>query len=186
MGVRRGAIAFTSALAVVASILVASGPGARANDFGGTNASCPSVCYHYRAHQDYWYDSSLTQEWEDESDWARQENINPTDMSSSKVGGHGLADIAVFRDDYPESWYGATECWDANGSECEHWHVFFNSTWGPYDQQQKRSLACHEFGHTTGLHERPTHGDNASCMETPHWHTHFNDHDTNHINDYYS
>lgn len=109
----------------------------------------------------------------------------------STAMGDALADVEVHHNDYVANWYGFTVCDVSSGNECSQWIVFFNSQPDSappgftYSQQEKRSLACHEFGHTTGLHHYANHVDPSTCMETPHWHTSFNQHGIDHINDSY-
>ena len=50
---------------------------------------------------------------------------------------------------------------------------------------QRRSLGCHEFGHSLGLDHYALHQGDESCMEEVHWYIVYNGHDQYHINNYY-
>lgn len=96
--------------------------------------------------------------WEDAAESSRTGDINGTDLDSTKVGNHGDSDVTAYALQYSGSWYA---------------------------QAERKSLTCHEFGHTAGLGDHDEHQNDPSCIETPHWHNSFNAHDKNHINGYY-
>lgn len=123
--------------------------------------------------------------WEDAAESSRTGDINGTDLDSTKVGNHGDSDVTAYALQYSGSWYGSTTCEDPDGSVCHHWHVRFNKAARQYTQAERKSLTCHEFGHTAGLGDHDEHQNDPSCIETPHWHNSFNAHDKNHINGYY-
>lgn len=133
----------------------------------------------------FWYDNSADGNWQDAGEKARHEDLNPTDIDSSKVGLHENSDVAVYVGQYGTDWYGDTNCISPSGEVCHHWHVRFNEEIHQYEQNERRSTACHEYGHTVGLKHYENHQDNITCMEVPHWHFDYNAHDVHHINSHY-
>jgi hypothetical protein len=163
-------------------------PTALANAFGTPGTSCNvhvEPCYYDASNQRYWYDGSVGNAWRDAGEYARVTEIEGTDMNTSLVSSHSNSDVAVYLYDDPNDLaYGYSDCISASGLTCSHWHENFNTSFA-YTDTKRKSLTCHEFGHTLGLHHYADHQDPQTCMETPHWHLHFNDHDIGHVNAYY-
>lgn len=138
------------------------------------------------AHQAYYHGPQLTDRMASATTWTRTENINPTDMNTSRTDNHDASHVAVFDGQYSDSWAGFAPCdqymW-GNNNICTHWHVFYNMRLESFfsTNERRHHLACQETGHTTGLE----HVDNmSSCLGA--WeYTHFTDHDRRHINGRY-
>jgi hypothetical protein len=178
-----GAAAARGALVVSVLLPVA----AIANSYGTVDPPCSGAeaCFNEGPHQRYWY-SFTHSGWIAAGNEARSTDIAPTDMSTSGVQSHSDSDVAVYLYNDPnDTAYGFARCIDWTNAICKHWHVEFNQGQGPYTQGERDSLACHEFGHTTGLHHYANHQFIETCMETPHWHQNFNSHDVTHINNYF-
>ncbi len=160
---------------------------ALANPFGTAGSSCAHYvpCWYDGTKERYWYDSSLGSQWVDASEYARTHFLNPTDLATTNVAAHADSDVAVYiYNDPNDILYGYSDCISWTGVLCGHWHEYFNSAF-LYKDTKRESLACHEFGHTTGLYHYANHLTNPSCMEVPHFHLDYNAHDLSHINDRY-
>lgn len=128
----------------------------------------------------------MESKWVEAADYSRTAVLDPTAMDTETRNLHDNSDVASYHNHYGTNWYGMTDCIDRDGRICLHWHEKFNADYS-HDLQEKKSLTCHEFGHTTGLNHYAVHQDyDGTCMETPHWHIDFNSHDIGHINDYYA
>lgn len=158
-----------------------------ANPFGTVDPPCSrfEVCFNEGPHQRYWYGFTHSG-WISAANEARTTDIGPTDMSTSGVQSHSDSDVATYLYNDPnDPFFSYVECIDWTNEVCHHWHVNFNQGQGPYTQGERDSLACHEFGHTTGLHHYGSHQFIATCMENVDWHQNFNSHDVTHINNRY-
>lgn len=179
MAGRWTALSLTIALAVVWLAPIAA-----ANNFGGTDGTCPSQCFNEGPHQRYWWSPSFGSDWQTAGNYNRTNNINPTDMSTEVVSSHDDSDVAAYMGNYGNTtWFARALCIDDAGAICHHWHAEFNKDKGPFSADMKKHLTCHEFGHTTGLDHYPN--PSRSCMEDFEVPPIFSDHDVFHINDYF-
>jgi hypothetical protein len=171
---------------------------ARATNFGsicdaGSTTNCVSVAnniYHVL-------------NWEGDQDipgiqashgWARDNQYNPTDLVAYTDGSDSLPDVRVWDEPYgPTTWLARVECPTNNtgtgGSHPNRWCrgqiLRYNSThtgfWGT--EANRRSVACHEIGHTVGLRHTT---DSSSCMYNGSTYPQtLNAHDRAHINGRY-
>ena len=174
----------------VASVVLATVPQAAvANDYGpeGSNYSCSnSWCYPEGAYQRYWYDDdgdgALPPTWVDAMDWTRGVNLDPTEMNTDLKNLHDNSDVASYHKYWDTNWAGLADCIDRDVLVCLHWHLKFNTKDGPYDYLDKLFLACHESGHSAGLHHREQ--SDPSCLTYDWSERVFDSHDEGHINDY--
>jgi len=164
-------------LAVCAGVLVlgtlAPGP-ANANNWA--TGEIPYI--NLGAYQGYYYGSPGTN-YTDATNWTRQENINPTDMYTGSEA-HDYSHVHVQDDHYNATWSGLTTCpVYAGDGKCQHWHVKYDQAGYETDTDtERRTIACHETGHTTGLDHRE-----YGCMESGQFsQVRFTDHDVAHIN----
>lgn len=135
------------------------------------------------AQQVYFY-GNLRNYSADATTWTRNQNIDPTDMYTSRTSDHDSSHVHVMDDFYNATWVGITTCpVYAGNNKCQHWHVRYDlSDWDDWPTYKRRHNACHETGHSTGI----DHTTAASCMNTGAWsELYFTDHDRNHINSAY-
>lgn len=135
------------------------------------------------AQQVYYYDNLKTYS-ADATTWTRNNNIDPTDMYTSKTSDHDVSHVHVIDEFYDATWLGITTCpVYAGGGRCQHWHVRYDLTdWNGWETYKRRHNACHETGHSTGL----DHTTAASCMKSGAMsELYFTDHDRAHINGAY-
>jgi hypothetical protein len=184
----RAVIPFVLLVVVVGGLLQSP---VLANPFGTVNPPCGrlEICWYNGTHQDYWYDSSVGAAWKSAGEYARTTEVDGTVISTGTVSGHNASDVSVYLYSDPNDGVVAyTDCISWTNALCNHWHVNFDTADGPYTDTKRKSNACHEFGHTLGLHHWANHQDAQSCMENvpEHWHLHWNSHDVDHVNTYYS
>lgn len=126
---------------------------------------------------------SLTQAWIDASQYARAHLTIVTDMSASLVTYHD-ADVAMYdQNDGDAGYYGYSQCVTfASSTVCSHWHVVFNQFY-PTNVDKRKSIACHEVGHTVGLKDYNVY---SSCMHDDEFFPlTYSSHDISHINGKY-
>ncbi len=165
---------------------------AGANNYGAEGSDCPGeICYVGPNPQDFWFDDdgdgAVPPVWEDSIRFIANNKIDETDINIGYVNLHNNADVAVHHKSWPDAnWQGKGFCQTAQGNNrCTHWHLLINTSELPfaYTEDFRRGFACHEGGHTSGLH----HADPSreTCMETdtslPL--SHYDGHDRGHIND---
>lgn len=126
--------------------------------------------------------------------WARDNQYNPTDLVAYTDASDSLPDVRVWDEPYGNTgWLGIVECPTNNtgtgGSHPNRWCrgqiLRYNASYaGSLDTEgERRSVACHEIGHTVGLRHTAVAD---SCMSNgvlfP---TALNAHDISHINSQY-
>lgn len=124
--------------------------------------------------------------WTQAVDWHRTNNVDPTDLDSSRVSAHSNSDHVVQAGQYffPGNIIAMAVCVDPSGQECLHWHLQMDTSKGPFDRNMKRAMVCHEDGHAVGLR----HIGAAGCVtpiitaDNRYW----SSHDIAHINAYYA
>lgn len=126
-------------------------------------------------------------------------SYNTSSLTITEKSGHPYDLDVWYEVDTLPGYYGLTSCEGGNGTHfCTHWHVTFNPDNG--DQlidNELRSLACHETGHTVGLMhpEINSHGYSIAdarfaCMRTAGnmnpWDIYLGQHNVSHIDNFYS
>ena len=160
---------------------------ASADPYGGDAGVCSteSTCWNESWFQRWWYDAGVPGKWVDAANWDRRNNVDPTHMDTALRDLHENSDVSMYHEKYGAPWSGLTPCIDDGAGEiCHHWHVMINDDFD-YAYSEKQSLACHEFGHSAGLWHLDSHAQNGTCMENPHWHLYYSDHNINHVNTYF-
>jgi hypothetical protein len=162
------AFVFTMLLAMVSPVY--------ANNFGPYFADNGS-------HSRY-YDAGFTAGARAATDWSINYSYQPTDMNwyYTTTDIHGSNDTWYTVDPLPGSIIGLTDCRALQDpDECEHFHVTYDEPWwiGAGDVA-RRSLACHENGHTVGLQHGP-----YGCMPSSPTSQYLGAHNANHINSRY-
>jgi hypothetical protein len=127
-------------------------------------------------------------EWQPELDratWTIEYSYQPTDMNwyYTTTGIHTSNDIWYTVDPVADPYIGLTTCRALMDiDECEHWHVVYDEPWWiDASDVSRRSLACHETGHTVGL----KHGSYGCLEEGQTWNQYLGAHNTSHINSRY-
>jgi len=162
-------------------------PTSQANLYGAEQANCVAgnaSCYPQQV-QGYFYGNGFTaQNWQDAATYTYTNNINPSDGHGYEETDWQQSDGVAYAQDYGQTgWAGQTWCTDPGpGDVCHHWVVQINKYGGPFDQDYREHIVCHEFGHTMGLRHYPN-GTSASCMRDPNGRR-FTDHDYSHIDGY--
>lgn len=68
-------------------------------------------------------------------------------------------------------------------NQCAHWHLVVNSYFGHAEGDERKSIMCHELGHTVGLKDTTP---STTCMrEGSVYPLHFDSHDVSQINSHY-
>lgn len=189
---RRGIVPQALTIVGVAVLVVAFGGAAQANNWSGAtgNTGCTSTLNMAdNADHTFYYDSVVNPS-ETAADGARQDNLNPTDINTSKLGSPSPSTDVVLYDQYYTDFCGLpwsglsgfTMCVSTNGaSECEKHEVRFNlAAIDGLNPGNDKSLACHEFGHSVGLKHRSAGAD--GCMDPDHYYAGYAGHDEDHIN----
>nr|MDT0661642.1 matrixin family metalloprotease [Micromonospora sp. DSM 115978] len=194
---KRVAAFLALALATTLGTVVLASP-ARATNFGSIcDADPPTICVSL-ANNIY-----HVLNWEGDQDipgmqashaWARDNQFNPTDLVAYTDGSDSLPDVRVWDEPYGDTiWVARVECPTNNtgtgGSHPNRWCrgqiLRYNSShpifWA--DEARRRSVACHEIGHTVGLRHTT---DDTSCMFNGSVYPQaLNAHDRAHINNRY-
>lgn len=150
-------------VAVAVAVFVLSlGSVAKANlDCSDTNWYCPEGDF-----QRYWYNNTLegNAAWLDAAQDARRNEIDPTDMDTTRVQVHDNSDVHQVLGNFGDTYLGRAYCQDPSGGICRHWHIEYNSYFS-LSSSGKHHVACQETGHATGLEHRPTYSpSNPTCM----------------------
>jgi hypothetical protein len=174
---------FIVGLLLSVALVIAAGFAAVANTFGNP--------WNESNFQRYWYEGQFGSAWVTQMNVIRTTRINPTHMYTETRGLHDNSDVAVYWENIGPTLVGEAECISSTalGRLCTHWHVRFNSNSAMASffntDGEKRHIACHEFGHTLGLHHYPADNPSPnSCMKEP-IEQNYSPHDEFHINDYY-
>lgn len=188
-------ISFVAAVAMfVASTPVAS----NADNFSGSsgNFGCDGgINMSDNGTQYYWYDS-LTQNVSGAQNYTRNNVYDPiSSINTVDDSGEYSSTDAIIRDqDYTDycgkNWHpngviGATQCNGLNiDRECESHVIRYDTSYSDDASDfARRSLACHETGHSLGLQHRST---DSKCMESgSNQATDLSSHDINHLNNNY-
>ena len=160
-----------SALAILALVIVWSLPAEPAaahvwrNGLTGCNAvnSADSISH------GFWYNSNLSAAMATATNWSRTNNYDPTDINTFNVPALAIdTDVVVYDQDYTTycgwTWHGSGgtvaglyECKSLAtnpANACEKAEVRFDESIalaGGTPEAWRRSLACHELGHSLGL-----------------------------------
>lgn len=169
---RRRALSLWVALFVLLGPQV--GP-ARADNFAGpTSATGCTMLNMADNYEHTYYYSGLTSAVSAALDWTRTNNLDPTEMTSVTVSSVTAAtDVVAYDADYTTycgyTWNGSggstiglVTCVSLSGSTCEKHELRFDTSYtSGATVTNRRSLACHENGHTVGLAHRAS---SDSCM----------------------
>lgn len=138
----------------------------------------------------YLYRNDLTTGFFNAVEWVRQNDINPTDLTTLYASSISTAYVNIVDLDYGATgWYGLYDCATGpNSGVCDRGDVIFNLHYSPPDgswsAQDRRSLACEEIGHAMGLaHRYPT--PLVGCMAQQWDETDYTAHDVSHLNSWY-
>lgn len=136
--------------------------------------------------------NGLTAGFSDAVEWHRQNNMNPTDLTTLYTSSVSETYINIVDSDYgPIGWSGIWDCavW-GSGNTCRRGDVYLNRytgsgyvPGGSYDATERRSLVCEEVGHAVGLAHRKTVS--VGCMTQDWSRTSWTDHDNSHVNNWY-
>lgn len=194
--------AIVAGFAVTAALVAYSpdaGPANASNWSGASGVSgCGGVNRADNAAHYFWY-ADLSGHMTNAVDWARSNDIDPTDITTYDDGALDAQTDVVVRDDYyvdycGVDWYtaevggviGLTTCDSVNAArECEKHTIRFSNTYTRYaETTERRGLACHENGHALGLLHSTA---NTSCMRSadPTPAQDYDAHDVAHINGNY-
>jgi Matrixin. len=165
-------------LFVVGALLYIGVPAAEASNWSGITGATgcgggpPLNQADDRAHY-FWYDA-LTAGNTNAANWSRTNNYNPTVVDTFNASGNfPETDAVLYDQDYTNycgyvwdgspNLYGIAHCVSLNGAiECERHEVRYDtSDTNGFTDTQRRSLACHEIGHSFGLAHT---GEAGSCM----------------------
>jgi hypothetical protein len=164
-------------VAVVCAMMAAMTSSAHASNFGPLFADNPG--------QSYYYDAGHTAGARAATTWTIEYSYQPTDMNwyYTTTGIHTSNDIWYTVDPVADPYIGLTTCRALMDiDECEHWHVVYDEPWWiDASDVSRRSLACHETGHTVGL----KHGSYGCLEEGQTWNQYLGTHNTSHINSRY-
>jgi hypothetical protein len=155
--------------------------------FSPAYASNFSFFYADNRDQSYYYDANHTAGARAATTWTIEYSYQPTFMYwyYTTSGIHTSNDIWYTVGSVSPGRIGETTCRALQDpDECEHWHTVYKATWWETASDvARRSLACHETGHTTGLKHDPPYG----CLEEGQtWNQYLGTHNTNHLNARYS
>lgn len=169
------------AMACLCLVVAADPVGATPFYWRNSNTGCGPVNSADSASHGYWYSGDLTHAMAAATDWARANNVDPTDITTFSVPTLAFdTDVPVYDQNYSSwcdsSWHpqadglvGLSQCVSLAtnpAGACEKNDVrhdeSFTSTASLANQ---RGLACHENGHTLGL-GHPLAGDSESCVKT--------------------
>lgn len=137
---------------------------------------------------------TLDDEMEDATEWALDNQYDPlSTIIIAMVTSISGSEVRVYQANYGNSgWVAAAPCvapkntgGSGDGEWCEPRNVRFNRGYYPdyYDTRlERRFLACHELGHTLGLHHL-----SSDCMAVPADgpKSFLGSHNVTHINDHY-
>jgi hypothetical protein len=137
----------------------------------------------------YMFRNALTTRFSNAVEWVRQNQMNPTDLTTLYASSVSSTYLNIVDNDYGNTgWSGLYDCATGpNSGVCQRGDVIFNlwsgaAPGGSYDDTEARSLACEEIGHAMGLAHRYTE---AGCMAQQWSRTAWTTHDRNHINAWY-
>ena len=121
--------------------------------------------------------SGLTTAMRDQTDWARTQVYDPTDVNTSLDARTSTTDVVVFDANYTDycgaTWHNPTtgegvvgqgRCVSLTGAgSCEQFELRYDTSFTDTTTvANRRGLACHEMGHTLGLMHRSSSSN--SCM----------------------
>jgi hypothetical protein len=187
-----------SVIAAVAVLVTLAPVPGNADNFSGSsgNFGCDGeVNMSDNGTQYYWYDS-LTQNVSGAQNYTRNNVYDPISSINTvdDSGEYSTTDAIVRDQDYTDycgkNWHpngiiGLAHCNGLNiDRECESHVIRYDTSWtGSASDTQRRSLACHESGHSLGLMHRAT---DSKCMESGSTSSvELSSHDINHLNNNY-
>lgn len=196
----RSVLLFFLTAGVVALVTLPSS-GSATNFSGLTGATgCTALNMADNSGHSYWYED-LQSENVAATDWTRVNNMDPTDINTSRASSLSSLTDVVVRDRYyvdycGYDWYstssggivGLVTCDSlvSGSSRCEQHSMRMSNTFTDNTTTTNvRGLACHENGHTIGLAHRAA--DAPSCMHQgyPKNALAYDSHDRSHINTNY-
>lgn len=134
------------------------------------------------------YRNALEPAWHDTVEWVRQNDWNPTDLTTLY---EYITDayVNVVDNNYgPTGWVGAENCGTGpnNSGVCARSDVMINLyaayiPGGTWSLTERRSLMCEEMGHSLGMNHNTYNG----CMSQDWADTFYSSHDVSHINAWY-
>lgn len=172
----------TVVLAAITALIVTTAPSVHATNDLGFRMPDGTPTYMLR--------NDLTTGFSDAVEWHRQNNMNPTDLTTLYTTSIYETYMNIVDSNYGAiGWSGAYNCasW-ASGSICQRGDVYLNLyggyvPGGSYDATERRSLVCEEIGHAVGLDHRKTV--TVGCLTQDWSRTSWTDHDNNHVNNWY-
>ncbi|MGE0308503.1 MAG: M57 family metalloprotease [Acidimicrobiia bacterium] len=189
---RRLAIGSAGSAAVLA---VAATQPALATNFGsgGSNAGPPvnEISLGNNRFHSYSFHGTVSTAWRNAMTSAAVDGYDPTNINTSQIGNNQSTDVRIGTGVYNTGVYGWVNCptdgvrsgTDPSERCWNQWLKIDTGNAGSFPSDRKKSLMCHEFGHTLGLRHTPS----GSCMtETavnPNRATVPDAHDQAHLND---
>lgn len=137
----------------------------------------------------YLYRNYLTTAWSDTVEWVRQNNWNPTDLTTLYASYVSSTYVNIVDNDYGATgWVGAETCGTGpnNSGVCQRSDVMINQypayiPGGSWSLTERRSLMCEEMGHSLGMNHNSYNG----CMSQDWADSFYSSHDIGHINSWY-
>jgi hypothetical protein len=129
-------------------------------------------------------------------------HVNPTDITvaTEQATPDGNTDVVYYEADYANNfcgftWHSAgnligyTYCRTtsgANGGTCQGFNIYIDQSWEVGTTTTlRRSMACHETGHSLGLMHPGTGIDQSTCVSGPNSFVGYSSHEIGHINSFY-
>lgn len=168
---------------------------ARADNFGSGPTNVGPPTNEISLGNNKWHSYSFhsaSSAWRTALNNAAVDGYNPTDVDTSQIGDSQNTDVRVVASALSTGVYGWVSCpVDATRSGTDptetcwnQWLKIDTGNAGAFDSAKRKSLMCHEFGHTLGLRHRE--GSPLGCMTNGStWPTLPTDHDKIHLNDTY-
>lgn len=176
----------------VGAVIAVTTPAIASTFYGATGKTGCTAFNMADNHEHTYYYSNLTAAMTAATTWSRINNVNPTDMTTVLMSSESSAtDVVVYDTNYTSycgyTWHtpgeggviGLATCVSVNRvGECEKHEMRFDTSYtADASLTNRRSLACHETGHTLGI------GHSTECLATPlSGSTIFSSHDIAHIN----
>lgn len=143
-------------VASVVTALTAAAPVSADNfEYGGCSDHL-RPCWQTNKNIYVFYDANLPEVWRDAVRAVRRDELNPLPGWQTYYGSHADADVHYLRDDaIGTNVMGEYFCSELGSTGyCDHAHVRFNHGFTTMWETLRKKVACHETGHSVGLHHR--------------------------------